>query len=88
MLRISQFQLKDVININDGKRLGNIGDLDINVSTGKIEAIIIIHGGKILGMFGKEEEIIIPWRNIVKIGSDVILVRHYDMNDQTNIEAP
>jgi sporulation protein YlmC with PRC-barrel domain len=35
-------------------------------------------------MFGKEEEVIIPWRNIIKIGSDVILVRHYDMNEQSS----
>jgi sporulation protein YlmC with PRC-barrel domain len=28
-----------------------------------------------LGFFGRDEEIIIPWRNIVKIGEDVILVR-------------
>ena len=28
-----------------------------------------------MGFFGKEEEMIVPWRNIVKIGEDVILVR-------------
>jgi YlmC/YmxH family sporulation protein len=84
MIKISEFQLKDVININDGKRLGNVGDLDINLSTGKIDAIIILKSGKFLGMFGREDEVIIPWRNIIKIGSDVILVRHYDMNEQNN----
>jgi YlmC/YmxH family sporulation protein len=83
MIKISEFQVKDVININDGKRIGHVGDLDINLSTGKIDAIIILRSGKVLGMFGKEEEVIIPWRNIIKIGSDVILVRHYDMNDHS-----
>jgi YlmC/YmxH family sporulation protein len=84
MIKISEFQVKDVININDGKRIGHVGDLDINLSTGKIDAIIILQTGKFLGMFGKEEEVIIPWRNIIKIGSDVILVRHYDMNEQSS----
>jgi YlmC/YmxH family sporulation protein len=87
MVKISEFQIKDVININDGKRLGHVGDLDIDLSKGKIEAIIIFQSSKILGMFGRDEEIVIPWRNIVKIGSDVILVRHYDMNDHLNNDA-
>ena len=40
MVKISEFQIKDVVNIADGKKLGNIGDIDINVQTGKIDAII------------------------------------------------
>ncbi|WP_243386748.1 YlmC/YmxH family sporulation protein [Bacillus kexueae] len=75
MMHISEFQMKDVINVSDGKRLGNVDDIDINVTNGKIQAIIIGNSGKMLGFFGKGEEIIIPWRNIVKIGEDVILVR-------------
>ncbi|WP_028398928.1 YlmC/YmxH family sporulation protein [Ectobacillus panaciterrae] len=75
MIRISDFQMKDVVNVSDGKKLGNIGDIDIDVNTGKIQAVIIAKQGKMLGLFGKEEEIVIPWRQIVKIGEDVILVR-------------
>ena len=56
------------------KSLGNIGDIEINLETGKIEAIVIGSGGKLLGFFGKEEDVVIPWNNIVKIGTDVILV--------------
>ncbi|AST92132.1 MULTISPECIES: YlmC/YmxH family sporulation protein [Sutcliffiella] len=76
MVKISEFQIKDVVNVSEGKRLGTIGDIDINLTTGKIEAIIVSGSGKMLGLFNKEQEIIIPWRNIVKIGADVILVRH------------
>lgn len=88
MLTISEFQIKDVVNVADGKRLGNITDLDINLDTGKIDAIIIQSGGKMLGLFGKDSEVIIPWRNIVKIGKDVILVRFirtsYSETDDSN----
>lgn len=76
MVRISEFQIKDVVNVSDGKRLGNIGDIEINLTTGKIEAVIISGGGRVLGFFGKDEDIIIPWKNILKIGHDVILVRY------------
>lgn len=76
MVKISDFQIKDVVNISDGKKLGNIGDIDINLTTGKIEAIIITGSGRVLSFFGKNEEVVIPWKNILKIGHDVILVRY------------
>lgn len=75
MMKISDFQTKDVVNVADGKKLGNIGDIDINLQNGKIDAIIISGTGKVLGFFGRDEEVVIPWRNIVKIGEDVVLVR-------------
>lgn len=76
MMKISELQQKDVVNVANGKRLGNIGDIDINLTTGQIEAIIIIGVGKVLGLFGRTtDEMIIPWRDIVKVGADVILVR-------------
>jgi YlmC/YmxH family sporulation protein len=75
MIHISDLQIKDVVNVHDGKKLGSIEDVDIDLKTGKIQAIMITSQGKVLGFFGKGEEIVIPWRNIVKIGKDVILVR-------------
>ncbi|WNF35541.1 YlmC/YmxH family sporulation protein [Bacillaceae bacterium IKA-2] len=76
MLKISEIQSKDIVNISDGKVLGHISDLDINLETGAVEAIIIGGTGKMLTFLGgRETEISIPWANIVKIGSDVILVR-------------
>jgi YlmC/YmxH family sporulation protein len=75
MLKVSEFQLKDVVNVADGRKLGNIDDFDINLDTGKIDAIIIGGMGRVLGFFGKDEEVVIPWGDILKIGEDVILVR-------------
>jgi YlmC/YmxH family sporulation protein len=75
MARISEFQAKEVVNVEDGRLLGHIGDLDINVATGKIEHLIIPGTGKMLGLLGRESDVIIPWQNIVRIGTDVILVR-------------
>ncbi|WP_042456196.1 YlmC/YmxH family sporulation protein [Neobacillus dielmonensis] len=87
MVRISEFQIKDVVNVSDGKRLGNIGDIEINVSTGKIEAVVISGNGRVLGFFGKDEDVVIPWKNIIKIGQDVILVRHRPNDDPVADEA-
>ncbi len=81
MVRISEFQIKDVVNVADGKKLGNISDIEINLITGKIDAIVISGTGKILGFFGKDEDVIIPWKNIIKIGEDVILVRYKETSE-------
>ncbi|WP_412759045.1 YlmC/YmxH family sporulation protein [Neobacillus cucumis] len=80
-VKISEFQIKDVVNVSDGKRLGNIGDIEINLTTGKIDAVVISRNGRVLGFFGKDEDIVIPWKNILKIGQDVILVRYKDHNE-------
>lgn len=86
MLTITDFQIKDVVNVADGKKLGNITDLDINLVTGKIDAIIIQTGSKMMGFFGKNDEVVIPWSNIVKIGTDVILVRYFRTTYQDDDE--
>lgn len=86
MVKISEFQIKDVVNVADGKKLGNIGDIDINLTTGKIDNIIISGNGKVLGFFGRDEDVVIPWKNILKIGQDVILVRYRDTNEVKIVE--
>ncbi|OJE43778.1 YlmC/YmxH family sporulation protein [Bacillus luti] len=89
VIRISELQVKDVINISDGKRLGNIGDIEIDINTGKVQSIIITKQARMLGIFGKDVEIVIPWEEIMKIGEDVILVRVNPVNSVTeSIQTP
>lgn len=74
-MKISDFQTKDVINIVDGKKLGHVTDLELDLFHGRIEAIVVPTGGKLFGLFGPAGGFVIPWRNIVKIGMDVVLVK-------------
>ncbi|AZK46898.1 YlmC/YmxH family sporulation protein [Paenibacillus lentus] len=74
-MKISDFQTKDVINVVDGKRLGHISDLELDLQQGIIEAIVVPVNSKFMGLFGGGSDLIIPWKNIVKIGSDVVLVK-------------
>ncbi len=78
MLKISEFQTKDVINIYDGKKLGTVQDLEIDLKQGRVEALVVPTTGKFFGMFGNGTEYIIPWNNIIKIGLDVVLVKLED----------
>jgi len=72
MERFSCFQKKEVIDIIDGRRLGCVTDLELDICDGKILAIIV--PCKSNGFFGRHEDFIIPWRHIKKIGDDIILV--------------
>ena len=74
MLKTSDLKLKEVINVVDGKRLGNITDIEIDVETGRLTAIVVPGLGKFFGFFGRNEDVVIPWDKINKIGMDVILV--------------
>lgn len=78
MIRLSELQIKEVIVIDNGKRLGHIYDLEIDPDLGKIIAIIVVLRDRKSGLFGKPEELTIYWENIVTIGSDVILVHKVD----------
>ncbi|WP_369902940.1 YlmC/YmxH family sporulation protein [Bacillus manliponensis] len=85
MIRVSEFQIKDVVNVSDGRKLGNVGDIEIDLNTGKINAIIIFRQSRMLGLFGKGEEFVIPWQQIVKIGEDVILVKAEYIDSVTEV---
>ncbi|MDB4866847.1 MAG: ylmC [Cohnella sp.] len=74
-MKISDFQTKDVINIVDGKKLGQISDLELDLRQGRIDSIVVPTATRLFGMFGGGTDVVIPWRNIVKIGADVVLVR-------------
>ncbi len=68
------FKHKEVININDGKRLGFVQDVTADLESGVITSIIVPGNTKLLNMFSGNNDIIIPWQNIYCIGDDVILV--------------
>lgn len=74
--RFTQLRCKEVININDGCRIGFVGDLDCRIPEGEITAIIVPGPLKFFGLFGRGKEFYIPWRCIKRIGDDVILIEH------------
>ncbi len=73
-VRAGELQTKDVINIVDGRKLGSIGDLEIDLETGMVHALVIPPEGKFFGLFTKGDEVVVNWEQIVKIGTDVVLV--------------
>ena len=71
-MRLSELQNKDVVNLNDGKKIGNIIDVSID-NSGKTVGLIVEKYKFLVSMF-TNKEIEIKWNQIEKIGEDVILV--------------
>lgn len=74
LTKTSELREREVVNILDGRRLGLASDLELEIETGRIKAIVVPGPGKFLKLFGKSEEFVIPWEWIRKIGVDIILV--------------
>ena len=70
-MRISDLQLKDIVNINDGKKIGRIIDVEIN-GDGLITYFVVEEKRGLSNFLGNETTI--TFNQIKKIGSDVILV--------------
>ena len=69
-LSFSELRAKEVINTQDGRKLGKVCDISLCYPENKWLGIVV-PGGK---GFGKKNNLFIELRNIVKIGEDVILV--------------
>lgn len=72
--KISDLRHKEVINIRDGMRLGYIYDAEFSAQNQKLISLIIPGKLKFFGIFGRTNDIIIPFEKISKIGDDIILV--------------
>ncbi len=74
MIRISDLARREVVNVNDGKRLGLIGDLELDLDLGTVKSVIIPSAGYFWGKIVRARDYIIPWEKIIKIGIDTVLV--------------
>ena len=74
MVKLSEMREKEVINIRDGAKIGFIYDFEIDLENGRVMAIVVPGTGRVLGIFGKNNDYLIDWQDIVRIGTDAILV--------------
>ncbi len=75
MLSTDKLKNKEVINISDGKSLGFVSDIEVNLEKGTIEGIIIPGERGLFGWFSKgETDALIQWERVRTVGDDVILV--------------
>lgn len=84
--RIAEFRNKQVVCVQSGEILGYVSDVSIDTSSGNLDSIIIFGRPKVLGLFGKYEDIVIPWSNIEVIGEETILVKNNSKFCENNLK--
>lgn len=72
-MKLSELQSKKIISMSDGKNIGNIIDVIIN-QQGQIESLLL-ESSKGIFNISKDLDMKIYWKEIEKIGEDVILVK-------------
>ena len=73
-VKFTQLQCKEVICVQDGRRLGFISDVLVEVPGGSVCAIVVPGPCRLLGCLGRGEDLLIPWSAVCRIGPDVVLV--------------
>ena len=68
-------QNKDIVNTIDGRNVGNIIDVKIDQLNGTILSLVVEPNKKMISFMNRGVEEEISWKNIERIGEDVILVR-------------
>jgi len=73
-MKFTDLRCKEVICVNDGARLGFVCDVVVELPEGRVVAIVVPGPCRYLGLFGRQDDYVIPWGCIRRIGSDIILV--------------
>ena len=71
---IGELRTKEIINVRDGARLGCLADIELDLETGILVSIIVPGAYKLMGFLGREDDLVIKWEDIKKIGDDVIII--------------
>ena len=74
LCRFSDFRYKEVISVKTGCRLGYVCDAEFQSPEGRITALIVPGKARYFGVLGREEDYILPWECISRVGDDIILV--------------
>ena len=74
MSYFSELRYKEIIDIHTGYRLGYACDLELDEREGCIASLVAPGRPRLFGLLRREEDYILPWKNIVRVGSDIILV--------------
>lgn len=75
MISTDKLKNKEVINISDGRSIGFVYDIEVDLEKGTIDGIVIPGGKSLFGFFSKGEgDIIVKWDRVRTVGDDVILV--------------
>jgi len=65
---------KEIIHIKSGGKVGFVDDVEFDTSTAKVCSLVVYGRARFFGLFGREDDFVIPWGDIEIIGEDTILI--------------
>ena len=72
--RVSELRYKEIINVSDGSRYGWVGDVEVDLDSGQVRALVVPGRLRLFGLLGREEDQVFPWEAVRRFGADTILV--------------
>ena len=72
--RVSELRYKEIINVSDGSRYGWVGDVEVDLESGQVRALVVPGRLRLFGLLGREEARVFPWEAVRRFGADTILV--------------
>lgn len=73
-MRLAELRYKEIINVSNGHRLGFVSDVEMDPVAGRVSALIVPGPCRFFGLFGREDDYVLPFDCISRIGEDIILV--------------
>lgn len=73
--RITELRDKEIIDVSGGARYGYVGDLEVDLESGRVLALVVPGRLRLFGLLGREEDRYIPWSSVKRFGEDIILVQ-------------
>lgn len=86
--RIIEMRNREVICMKDGTRLGLVNDVEIDTCSGRLASIIIYGKPKLMGLLGREPDLVIPWEEIEVFGDETVLVSTQPTRRKLRLEKP
>ena len=72
--RVSELRYKEIINVSDGSRYGWVGDVEVDLDSGQVRALVVPGRLRLFGLLDREEDRVFPWEAVRRFGADTILV--------------
>lgn len=72
--RLTDLNRKEVVNVNDATRIGNVIDIFFDPEAGRMQSIVVGARKSGFGVFSRDEDVLIEWEKIKVIGEETILV--------------
>lgn len=72
--RVTELRCKEIIGLGNGTRYGYVGDVELDLETGQVLALVVPGRLRLLGLLGREPERVFPWAQVRRVGTDIVLV--------------